>query len=243
MLTHLFRNKLRGVFVAVLAAVAVFSCGAFLALVIAPRQELAWRRIDRLPRLDAAAYKALPAETEAAVTGVLRDNRTFAPYNLAAYKIEKWQVSRNAGGNGTPATPQGKWVTVDLQIPELALVVGEGVIKTAPAGNVIWGGDLREFTEPGRGEYRAVYNGESLADGTRVIRGFTNGDLVTVVGRKVSTGQLYPERLYAGAREQLVDDIRTGARGALMVGVGMMGCSPVVFGLALLAALFGRAKH
>jgi len=80
------------------------------------------------------------------------------------------------------------------------------------------------------------------ADGTMRWRGFKDGDLLTVVGQKGSTGDLAPKRLFGGDRVQLVQDIRAGARAAFGIGIGLMICSPFVLVGGILAGLLGRRR-
>lgn len=240
------RNRFKGAFFAAIAAVLIFFCGAGAAFVIAPRQELEWRRINKLPQLDYAGYTATPADKEVALTGTLRDNKTFSPYDLVAYQIDKWDVTVESSSNtenNTPSPPKGKWIKVEARFPALAVSVSGGTIKTGPVNQVTLGGNLHEFMKPGSGVLEASYKANSLADGSIRTRGFKNGDLITVVGSKTGTGEVRPERLYAGDRVQLVEEIKAGARAMFIFGISMMICSPVIFLALTLGALFGRRRR
>jgi hypothetical protein len=75
------------------------------------------------------------------------------------------------------------------------------------------------------------------------MQGFSNGDLVTVVGSKASTGDLIPLKLFGGDRVQLIENIRSSAQTMFTVGIVMMICSPLVLVLGVLGALFGRRRR
>ena len=101
------------------------------------------------------------------------------------------------------------------------------------------GGALHENLQRGTSSLQAKDGGTSLPDGSTRTQGLQNGDLVTVLGSKASTGDLIPSRLFGGDRVQLVENIRSGARAAFMAGIFMMICSPVILVGGLWAALFG----
>ena len=75
------------------------------------------------------------------------------------------------------------------------------------------------------------------------MRGFSNGDVVTVVGHKASTGDVTPDRIFGGDRVQLIENIRSGAQTMFAIGIGMMICSPIVLIMGVVGALFGRRSR
>jgi hypothetical protein len=195
----------------------VIALGVVLAFVVAPKQEREWRRIERFPPLDRNGYTATPGGEYVVVTGRLQDNATLNRHEMVAYWIDEWIVSRDKDGD-----EEGRWRTVEVNVPGLTISIDGGVVKTAPVNSVASSGQLHEFIERGRGRWRAPYAGRSLPDGSLRTQGLRNRDLVTVVGRKISTGELYPERLHAGDRAHLVDHIRSNARALRILGIVLL---------------------
>jgi hypothetical protein len=115
-------------------------------------------------------------------------------------------------------------------------------VTTLAASTPTFGGSLHESQELGQGPESAEHEGEQLPEGTVRTRGFQDGDLITVVGNKGSSGDLAPDRLFGGDRVQLVEDIRAGARAAFVAGIAMMICAPLVLVIGVLAGLLGRRR-
>ena len=105
-----------------------------------------------------------------------------------------------------------------------------------------FGGALSEVIVDGNGKYSDNYEGRTLRDGALRTRGITDGEILTVVGQKATTGGIAPDRLYAGDRVQLVDSIRSGAKMSFIGGIAMMICAPVALIGGILGALFGRRR-
>jgi hypothetical protein len=191
----------------------VIALGVVLAFVVAPKQEREWRRIERFPQLDRNGYTATPGGDYVVVTGRLQDNATLTRYELVAYWVDEWLVSRDEDGD-----EEGRWHTVEANIPVLTISIDGGVVKTAKVDSVTSSGQLHEFIQRGEGRWQAPYAGRSLPDGSLRTQGLRNRDMVTVVGRKTSIGELRPERLHAGDRAHLVDHIRSNARALRVLG-------------------------
>lgn len=219
--------------------------GAAMAFWLSPQQALEWRRIEGLPELDAVAYAAVTTGEDVAVTGTLIDNPTQTEEGLVAYIQEEWDVSTpSSSDSDSDSEPSGSWKTIDTVVPALTLSVAGGSIKTVAASSVNLGGDMHATAiKRGRGSEQADYEGQLLPEGSTRMQGFTNGDLVTVVGKKASTGDLIPDRLFGGDRVQLVENIRSSARTLFTIGIVMMICSPLVLVVGVLGALFSRRRR
>jgi hypothetical protein len=201
--------------------------GAAITFLIAPRQERDRQRIERHPELDASSYADTSIGEFIVITGQLQNNRTMTRHELVAYRVDEWDVISD-GDDGY----QGSWHTVEANVPSLSLAVNGGVISTAAVATVAMGGRVHEFIEPAESGWQALYAGDSLTDGSLRTQGFRNRDVVTVVGRKTATGELLPDRLYAGGRDDLVRDLGLNVRVLRIVGIAIIASG------ALLLALF-----
>jgi hypothetical protein len=236
------QERIGSAIAAVIAAIFFFACGAILAFVISPQQAVEWRRIQSLPELDAASYASAATDAQVAITGILQDNQALTEDGLVAYTREEWEVDP-PDPDSEDDEPDGSWNTVEEQAPPLKIAIGGGTVKTLSASSPTFGGNLQETVELGPGPLSAEdFGGQQLPEGSIRTQGFRDGDLITVVGQKGSTGDLAPSRLFGGDRVQLVDNIRSGARAAFMIGIGLMICSPFVLILGVLAGLFGRKR-
>lgn len=240
-------QNIRGRIGAAIAAGGIAVCflgfGALLAFVLSPQQAMEWRRIEGLPELDAAAYAAATVGAEVALTGTLTDNPTLGSDGLVAYIREQWDVepADKSDDSSSNDQPKGSWDTIETNVPVLTIAINGGNIKTITVSSANLGGNMRETAiKQGTGSEKASYNGQQLPEGSTRMRGFSNGDVVTVVGHKASTGGLTPARIFGGDRVQLIENIRSGARTMFAIGIGMMICSPIVLILGVLGALFGR---
>lgn len=235
------QNRIGSAIAAGIAAVLLLICGAILAFVISPQQALEWRRIQNLPELDAAAYAATASGEAVAITGTLEGNEPAGENDLVAFYRDRWNVEP-PDPEEEDDEPSGSWVRTETVAPPLTIAIGGGSVTTLAASSPTFGGNLHESRVLGDGPETAEYEGEQLPEGTVRTRGFQNGDLITVVGNKGSTGDLSPDRLYGGDRVQLVENIRAGARAAFVAGIAMMVCAPIVLVFGVLAGLFGRRR-
>lgn len=226
---------------AVIAAVFIFICGILLAFVLSPQQALEWRHIQGLPDVNATSLASVEVNEEVTATGQLEGNAELTPDGLVAYTRETWEVEP-ADPDVENSEPGGSWRELESRIPALTLNAG-GAISILEDNSLSLSGNVAESIERGSGAESATYGSETLPEGSIRTRGFENGTLVTVVGRKASTGDIAPNRLYGGDRVQLIADIRSGARVLFMVGVALMACSPVVLILGVLGAIFGRVER
>lgn len=211
----------------------VLALGAFLTLSVVPRQEREWRRIERYPELDRNGYVAARDRDYVVITGYLQDNPTRTRYELVAYRVDEWTVSRNEDGDD-----EGRWHAVEVNVPPLAISLPGGVVKTAAVNSLAPSGQVHEFIERGYSRRQAPYAGRSLPDGSLRTRGFRNRDLVTAAGRKTATGDLQPERLHAGDRSGLVAHLRSNVGALRIFGIVML----VIASLPLLAIIVWIAR-
>ena len=239
------RGRIGAAIGAGVVAVCFLAGGAAMAFWLSPQQALEWRRIEGLPELDAVAYGNVATGDEVAITGTLVDNPDQTKEGLVAYIEERWDVSTSSGSSSTPDNkPSGSWTTIDTVIPVLVVSMAGGSIKTVAVNSGNLGGDMHQTAiKRGTGTEKASYDGQLLPEGSTRMRGFSNGDLVTVVGSKASTGDLIPDRLFGGDRVQLVQNIQGSARATFMIGIGMMICSPIILIIGVLGGLFGRRRN
>jgi hypothetical protein len=233
------RERVGVVVAAALCAACCFAMGLFVAFVISPQQGADWKRIEALPDQTTASFASLPTGAEAVVTGTLVDNAEQNSYNHVAYTVETWDVTEPTAEE---TLYKGNWKRIEVHLPALTISVDGGEISTAADSTATFSGALHEEIEEGQGGFAAEYNGRKLKDGSLRIRGVSNGDLVTVIGKKDGSGSLIPERLYAGSHAQLVNDIRTSSQAAFGAGILMMVCAPVVLVIGVLGAAFGGKK-
>lgn len=234
------RDRIGAAVAAAAAAVMFLICGAIMAFVISPGQAVEWRRINNLPDMDVATINTMASGEAVVITGTLNGNEEIHSEGLVAYRVEEWMVSEPSSDDSSPS---GRWDTVERNVPALNLDAAGGSIATLSNNSANLGGSLHEFDVPGTGSLSATDGDRQLADGATRTTGFRNGDLVTVVGQKASTGGVAPDRIFGGDKVQLVDSIRQGARAAFTIGIGMMICSPFVLVGGILAGLFGRRRR
>ncbi len=238
------RNRVSGVVAGIVFGAFTMICGAILAFVISPQQAVEWRRINNLPEIGPDNYNSIGAGEAIAVTGRLEGNSTLTDDGLVAYVRERWDV--DPPDSDSTDEPDGSWTTVEQVFPDLRIVLQGGgsslPIATVPASSATIGGNLHETLEQGPGPETADYNNQPLPEGSIRTRGFRDGDLITVVGTKATTGDIAPDRLYGGDRTQLVAEIRSAARAAFAFGVGMMICGPILALVIGLGSLFGRNR-
>nr|MBN1228321.1 hypothetical protein [Anaerolineae bacterium] len=233
------RERISGTVAAVIGAICLLAFGAFLAFVISPQQAAEWRRVQNLPELSLSEVQAASSGTLIALTGTLEGNDRLLADGFVAYETKRWDVSPPSDNEDEP---DGSWTHVESQIPALTIAYDGGTIATVADNGASVAGNLHEVITDGQGSYSDTYNGRTLRDGALHTQGFFDGDLITVVGKKASSGGIVPDRLFGGDRVQLVDHIKSGARAAFIGGIAMMICSPIVLAGGILSSLFGRRK-
>jgi hypothetical protein len=224
---------------AALGGLVCFSIGVYYAFDLSHQLTSEWWQIRDQPELDAAGIAAASSHTLLTVTGFLDGNEPVSPDGYVAYvQDELWVYPCNplededcllSTGRGT-----GLWGEGTQVVPGLTLTVSGGTVSTLPVSRVTFGGSLTERVEAGsflNTAFTANYNGQILPDGSLRTRGLRDGDLVTVVGRKVITGGVVPSHLIGGDHDQLAAHFRAVTRYQAFLrvsGVIMMIISPVV---------------
>ncbi len=227
---------------ATMGALALASCGALLAFVLSPGQALAARRMARMPFMDAGAVAAAASGTDVLITGRLSENPSLGESDFVAYKLDRWVVTP-ADPADPEDQPSGAWEAVEVAAPELRLNVEDGTIVILKADGVTLGGPLRETLVLSEAQEGAEdSDGEWIPDGSLRYRGFLNADLITVLGRKASTGGVIPEEIYAGDRVSFIESKQQAARGMFFAGLCLLGFSPLVLVGGALRALFRRRR-
>jgi hypothetical protein len=239
------RRRVNRLLLAGLGALFFLSCGALLAFVLSPKQVLEARRIERLPVLKAEGVAAAVAGDELLVTGRLEDNAIAAPDGFVAYLRQTWRVTVPTPSSSTgdrSGKPTGSWKTVERVVPELSLNVDGRAVPILRSDGAGMSGPLHERLAPAFSWRQAEYEGRMLAEGSERVRGFRNGDLVTVLGNKASTGGVIPEEMFMGDRVAFVEHAKSAARGLFVFGLCMLAIAPIVLVGGILSALFGRRR-
>ena len=133
--------------------------------------------------------------------------------------------------------------TVERVVPNLTLHVEGQTVPILRSDDACMSGPLYEELVYSNGWEEAKYDGEWLPEGSLRIRGLTNGDLVTVLGKKASSDGVLPNELYAGDRVVFADSKHRAARGLLTGGICMIGLAPAVLVGGILGAIFGRRRR
>jgi len=235
---EMLRQRIMGVIGVIVTALAMLVCGGVLAFVVSPGQAMEWRRIQGLPETTSMSLGAAPSGEAVVFTGTLDGNEELTDYRLVAYSQSIWEVSSSTDQDGNTEY-DGSWTEQEKVVPALTVRVSDGVITTIPETTASFGRPtVTETIESAQGRSADGHN-----EGSLQYTGFRNGDLVTVTGTRTSGGKVLPDRIFGGAREQLVADIRSGAKAAFAGGIGMMICSPVVLVGGIIAVIFGRARR
>ncbi|MEA2008440.1 MAG: hypothetical protein U9O54_04925 [Chloroflexota bacterium] len=233
------RERIGLVIGAGIGAVALLGCGLLFTLVLAPKQKLEAYQIERMPTMNADAVINAPAGESVLVTGWLTGEPLPNAGDFIAYELEKWVVDP-ADASTPDAEPDGDWETVRQLIPDLGLTIGEKTINLLSAEGAKLSGPMKEKLVYTDNYDTAEYNEEMLPDGSLRYSGFYDGNLVTVLGKKASTGGVIPDEYYAGDRVAFVDSKHSAAKGALIGGICMMGLAPLVLIGGVLAAVFKK---
>ncbi len=236
------RERIGAVIAAVFGSILVCICGALFTFYLAPQQALEANRIGNLPQMDASYVAAAAPGADILVTGSLVDNPPIsADSQLVAYELEEWEVTQPSA-DSEDTTPDGSWSTVEYAAPDLALSVNGQTLQVLAAASLSFSGNLHEELVVGDGVETADYDGQPLPEGSLRYSGFYNGDLVTVLGTRATTGGVIPEKLYGGDRVAFEESEKDAATGLLIAGVVMLVCAPVVLIGGGLGAIFGRRQ-
>ena len=238
------RQRLGRFIAALLGSMALFGCGLLFSLYLAPQQKLEARRIEQLPLMDASTVAQASPDDDIVVTGYLTDNQVVFPEDqFVAYEMEEWRVTVPEYDPDNPnQEPDGSWESVERAIPELIVDVGGQIVISLRVEDASMNGALHESIFESNGFYEAEYMGDRLPEGSRRVRGFYNGDLITLWGKKAVSGGIIPDELYAGDRVSFEESQHAQAKGLLIAGVSMLVISPIVLVGGTLSAIFGRRQ-
>jgi hypothetical protein len=239
------RERITGVAAAIIGSVVILGCGLVFTFFLAPKQKIEAQRIDNLPLMDAAyVTKSSPGDV-VLITGRLVDNPIiFQEGEFIVYTIEEWEVSVPEYDPDNPdKEPDGNWKMIKRSVPDLTINVNGILISTLSTEDVYFNGQVHVKILNSSGYDQAKYMGDWLSEGSRRVRGFINGDLVTVWGKRATSDAVIPEELYAGDRVSYVESKHAAAKGLLIAGISMMVCSPVILLGGILLSIFGRRKR
>ena len=239
------RERFGRVLGAVIGSIALLGCGLLFAFVLAPQQKLEARRIEQLPIMDASMVIQAAAGDDVLVTGILVDNPVIlAEDEFVAYALEEWRVTVPDYNPDEPnQEPDGNWESVQRVIPDLMVDVNGQVVRSLQVEDAAINGALHESIFESNGYYEAEYMGSSLPEGSERVRGFYNGDLITVWGKKATVEGIIPDELYAGDRVSFEESQHAAAQGLFFAGVSMLVCAPIVLVGGILSAIFGRRRR
>ncbi len=246
---HVLRNvrlRLNRIAAAAIAALFFGLCGALMAFVLFPHQAIEARNIARLPDMSAEDVDVAAPGDKVLISGRLEDNPILIRGDFVAYKRERWRVTQPTPSSSQSATqnaqPSGQWQSVERVVPDLTLEVNDRRVNLLRADNVTLSGPLHERLIRAYSSLRAEYNGQELAEGSERVRGFYNGDLVTALGSKASTGGVIPTELFAGDRVAFAQYKKSAAQSLLFFGLCLMGLSPAILGGGILSSFLSRRR-
>jgi len=180
------------IFFLILAVIALAS-GLILLIFISPGEARKANRIGSLKEADLATFQALAPGQDVVVTGVLTGNAEL-DYGLVAYHRYRWRISTDSDDKEV-----GGWRPDMLMAPALTISMPGGQVTTTAMDLPSLGGKYHAY-EAGSGG-RMV---SGKPEGSTRWTGFKNGDMVTVVGKKDTSGQITPEILWAGSLQDII---------------------------------------
>jgi hypothetical protein len=144
---------------------------------------------------------------DAVLTGELVENPVLTddrfPTEIAQYGLVAYEVDEREGDD---------WTEIDEVYPDLLVDVDGEVIAVNIVEEIPVSGTAHEY---------------ELTNNYR-LRGFQNGDTVTVVGNRGTEATLTAERMYAGTRDDIVSDSGPSSLVVRGIGLGM-----IVLGLVI----------
>ncbi len=145
---------------------------------------------------------------KAVLTGILTGNAPItsdpdvpdiAQYEVVAYQVQVYE--RRTTGSGSSRRTSNSWNTTRTVVGTLKLDVQDETITFTRDTSLGFNGSMHVFPDGG-----------SFSEGDHRVRGFQNGDLLTIVARRGENGQFTADELYGGTRDQLIANTRTLAR-------------------------------
>ena len=239
------RERIGAVIGAVIGSILACLCGLLFTFYLAPQQKSEANRIEKMPIMDATGVNNAPSGEDVLFTGRLADNPLVVEGDeFVAYQLDEWDVTVPEYDPDEPnQEPDGDWTTIETVFPDLVINVNGGLVRTLQANSLSLSGPVRETLVYGDGYEEASYDGELLPEGSMRYRGFYNGDLVTILGKKATSGDVIPDEFYAGDRVSFVEFKHDEAAAMLYVGIAMLACSPVILIGGSLTAIFGRRQN
>ncbi len=198
------RKRRNGVLAGQGFAFFIFGLGALVMFVIAPSSAAKSTFIRQSPEIDAALFDYFEPGTRVVISGVLEGNPTVEG-DFVAMAPMVWTVSEEFA--------DGAWLESGKFVPELTLAAGNGTIGTARGINPAFGGRLHEVKDSPEGQ---------PVSGDRWVRGFTNGDTVTIIGETTADGKLLPGEIYGGSRSEMIEELARPSRVWRWIGFGIM---------------------
>ncbi|MFM8876128.1 MAG: hypothetical protein ACKOGC_08655 [Anaerolineae bacterium] len=238
-------NRIGGAVAAVGAAIFLALCGALMAFVLAPGQAVKAANIEKMPQMDAAYVSSAAPGTDILITGYVNGSAPNPQLpDFIAYDVEQWEVSEIKNTDGTPQAPSGSWQHVETVVPELTLDMSGTPITLLSVNNaMLTGSNLHEQLVPKSSAFTADYEGQKLGEGSLRYKGFFNGDLVTILGKKSSGDEVVPEELFTGDRAAYEQYQKDSAKALLFMGFAAMICSPFIAISGIVSALLGRGRR
>lgn len=193
--------------------------GSFLTFYYYPARMEERKRISALPVMNAKQLTELNVGGEAIITGNLAENAIVdEKRQYVAFHTYIWDVEVENNGS-----TEGEWIEEDDYWPSLTVAVKGGKIRVS--------GKISPKTVPWRRGYRhkaiveknsdkvASYELRKLGNGSLMIRGAKNLDPVSIVARKISSGEFQAKYLYFGSRRQMLDSAIISAFGFKIFGI------------------------
>jgi len=238
------RDRITGIVAAFIGSIVILGCGLVFTFFLAPKQKIEAQKIENLPLMDALDVNKASLGDALLISGWLVKNPIiFQEGEFIACNIEEWEVSIPEYDPENPdKEPEGTWKNIERIAPDLTIEVNDVLIRILSAEDVYFNGPVHERILPSTGHYQAKYMGDWLPEGSRRVRGFINGDLVTVWGKRASSVAVIPDELFAGDRVSFVDSKHAAAKGLLIAGISMMVCSPIIMLVGILLSIFGKRK-
>lgn len=235
------RERLGNMFGVALISAGLLLCGGIMAFIVSPRQAMLWRRINALPEFSPTTLAAAEMAEPVVFTGTLDQNPILSD-EFVAFRSEIFEI---APATSEDDTPTGQWVTDTTEVPPLAILFEGEVVRTTANDEATLSGRLEErITDgPATAVTETDTTGITWHEGAVRTQGLRNGDLVTVYGKKASTGDIIPEILHGGDRVELVAYLRSGARALFITGIVLMVLAPAALIAGLIRALLGRNRN
>lgn len=190
--------------------------GAACSLGIAPLLDDRASEIARMPTTpDVAVGK------KAALTGFLSGNTPItsdpdmpdiADYDVVAYQVQVYE--QRTSGSGSSRRTSHSWDTKRTVVNTLNLDVNGETVTCYPDDTPTFNGRMQTFPQSG-----------SFSEGDHRVRGFQDGDLLTIVAKRMEDGRFMADEYYGGTRDELVSDTRTVAKIFRYIGYAVMAVS------------------